>query len=218
MIGGIGAGLIAPYIFNWVAEYPILLALAVLCRPGLALPSDRRWRFLLFGGLAAAALVLIATSLYPIVLGETLFNWIVAVLLVASALFWRAPLPFAAIVAFILLANHDIVEQAGAMSVRSFFGVTKVSETPDGQFRLLQHGTTLHGGQRIREFNGDAPADPPELLMYYWTAPPSRRLSTRCARASPARSATPSSDSALARSPAAPSTATPCISTRSIRR
>ena len=71
-------------------------------------------------------------------------------------------------VAFILLANHNIVEQAGAMSVRSFFGVTKVSETPDGQFRLLQHGTTLHGGQRIREFNGDAPADPPELLMYYW--------------------------------------------------
>ena len=39
MIGGIGAGLIAPYIFNWVAEYPILLALAVLCRPGLALPT-----------------------------------------------------------------------------------------------------------------------------------------------------------------------------------
>ena len=168
VVGGIGAGLIAPYIFNWVAEYPILLALAALCRPGLALPSDRRWRFLLFGGLAAAALVLIVTSLYPIVLGETLFNWTVAVLLVASALFWRAPLPFAAMVAFILLANHNIVEQAGAMSVRSFFGVTKVSETPDGQFRLLQHGTTLHGGQRIREFNGDAPADPPELLMYYW--------------------------------------------------
>jgi hypothetical protein len=71
-------------------------------------------------------------------------------------------------IAFVLLANHNIVEQAGAMSVRSFFGVTKVSETPDGQFRLLQHGTTLHGGQRIREFNGTEPAEPPELLMYYW--------------------------------------------------
>ena len=40
VIGGIAAGLIAPYVFDWVAEYPILLALALLCRPGLALPSD----------------------------------------------------------------------------------------------------------------------------------------------------------------------------------
>jgi hypothetical protein len=168
VVGGIAAGLIAPHIFDWVAEYPILLALAVLCRPGLALPRERPWRYLLFGGLAALALVLMVSALYPVVLGETLFNWTVGILLVVSALFWRAPLPFAAMVAFILLANHNIVEQAGAMSVRSFFGVTKVSETPDGQFRLLQHGTTLHGGQRIRDFNGDVPAEPPELLMYYW--------------------------------------------------
>jgi hypothetical protein len=168
VVGGIGAGLIAPHVFDWVAEYPILLALAVLCRPGLALPRARPWRYLLYGGLATAALVLIITALYPVVLAERLFNWTVGTLLVASALFWRAPLPFAAMVAFILLANHNVVEQAGSMSVRSFFGVTKVTETPDGQFRLLQHGTTLHGGQRIREFNGDAPAEPPELLMYYW--------------------------------------------------
>jgi hypothetical protein len=168
VVGGIAAGLIAPYVFDWVAEYPILLALALLCRPGLALPSERGWRILLFGGLAAAALILIVTTLNSIVLSETVFNRTFGALLIASALFWRAPLPLAAMIAFVLLANHNIVEQAGAMSVRSFFGVTKVSETPDGQFRLLQHGTTLHGGQRIREFNGTEPAEPPELLMYYW--------------------------------------------------
>src|SRR5260370_24221122 len=33
MVGGLFAGLIAPFTFSWVAEYPILLALAVLCRP-----------------------------------------------------------------------------------------------------------------------------------------------------------------------------------------
>ena len=156
VVGGIAAGLIAPHVFDWVAEYPILLALALLCRPGLALPSARGWRILLFGGLAAAALILIVTTLTPVVLSETVFNRTFGALLIASVLFWRAPLPFAAMIAFVLFANHNIVEQAGAMSVRSFFGVTKVSETPDGQFRLLQHGTTLHGGQRIREFNGDA--------------------------------------------------------------
>src|SRR5262252_9364226 len=152
VIGGIGAGLIAPYVFNWVAEYPILIALAVLCRPGLALPGERLHRYLLFGGLAAAVLILIVSTL-----------------LAASALFWRAPLPFAATIAFILLAYHSIVEQPGATSVRSFFGVAKITETADGQFRLLQHGTTLHGGQRIREANGRLAAiDPPELLLYYW--------------------------------------------------
>ena len=33
MVGGLFAGLIAPYAFSWIAEYPILLALAALCRP-----------------------------------------------------------------------------------------------------------------------------------------------------------------------------------------
>jgi hypothetical protein len=171
VIGGLGAGLIAPYVFNWVAEYPILIALAVLCRPGLALPSHRLQRYLLFGGLAAAVLVLIVCAQYPVALSQTAFTWTVATLLAASALFWRAPLPFAAMIAFILLANYSIVEQPGAMSVRSFFGVSRIreTETADGQFRLLQHGTTLHGGQRIREADGRLAAiDPPELLLYYW--------------------------------------------------
>ena len=33
MLGGLFAGLIAPFTFSWIAEYPILLALAALCRP-----------------------------------------------------------------------------------------------------------------------------------------------------------------------------------------
>src|SRR5262249_32906975 len=166
---GIAAGLIAPHVFDWVAEYPILIALVVLCRPGLALPDDRRRRYLLFGGLAAAVLVLIVCALYPVVLGETAFNWTVGAVLAASVLVWRGPVPFGAVSAFGLRVSHSIVEQAGAVSVRSFFGVAKITETADGQFRLLQHGTTLHGGQRIREANGQLAAiDPPELLLYYW--------------------------------------------------
>ena len=38
MVGGLFAGLIAPFAFSWIAEYPILLALAALCRP----PGGRR--------------------------------------------------------------------------------------------------------------------------------------------------------------------------------
>jgi hypothetical protein len=39
MLGGLSVGLIAPNVFNWVAEYPILIVLAVLCRPGLPWPA-----------------------------------------------------------------------------------------------------------------------------------------------------------------------------------
>ena len=39
MVGGLFAGLIAPFTFSWIAEYPILVALAVLCRP----PAEERW-------------------------------------------------------------------------------------------------------------------------------------------------------------------------------
>ncbi|MGB3865296.1 MAG: class I SAM-dependent methyltransferase, partial [Xanthobacteraceae bacterium] len=39
MVGGLFAGLIAPFAFSWIAEYPILIALAALCRP----PSPARW-------------------------------------------------------------------------------------------------------------------------------------------------------------------------------
>ena len=49
MIGGIAAALVAPHTFTWVAEYPILIALAVLCRPGLALPQSLPLRYALFG-------------------------------------------------------------------------------------------------------------------------------------------------------------------------
>ena len=169
VIGGIAAGLIAPQVFDWVAEYPILLALALLCRPGLARPRDRGRRAVLLAGLAAAALALLVCTAFPITLSEAGFNWTIGALLVASLLFWRAPLPFAAIIAFVLLVNHNAGDQAHAVSIRSFFGVSKVSQTSDGQFRLLQHGTTLHGGQRLREASGLAAAiDPPELFFYYW--------------------------------------------------
>jgi hypothetical protein len=168
VVGGIAAGLIAPHVFNWVAEYPILIALALLCRPGPLLPDDDRLRYLLLLGLAAAVILLIVSTLVSVTVDENYFNWIFGTLIAVSVLFWRAPLAMAATIGFVLLFNHNVIEQAGAISVRSFFGVAKINESTDGQFRLLQHGTTLHGGQRIRDPDGQPAAQPLELLMYYW--------------------------------------------------
>jgi hypothetical protein len=89
-------------------------------------------------------------------------------LLALSVLFWREPLPFAGILGFVLIGNHILIEEPGATTVRSFFGVAKISETYDGRFRVLSHGTTLHGGQRIRDDNGELTTGRPEPIMYYY--------------------------------------------------
>ena len=64
MVGGLFAGLIAPFLFSWVAEYPILVALAALCRPATAerWPRMTRWYWPL---IAAVAVVLIVPSFSP---------------------------------------------------------------------------------------------------------------------------------------------------------
>src|SRR5262249_51907567 len=98
VIGGGAAALIAPPLFNWVAEYPILIALAVLCRPGRWLPDDCRWRAALFADLALVALLLVVAivrpaALYPELLDDNALRWVFGALLVASVPLWRAPLP-----------------------------------------------------------------------------------------------------------------------------
>src|SRR5207237_4802161 len=55
VIGGVATGLIAPHVFNWVAEYPILIALAALWRPRPGLPRGPTRPHLPFGGGTAAA-------------------------------------------------------------------------------------------------------------------------------------------------------------------
>src|SRR6201987_4107746 len=56
MLGGLFAGLIAPFTFSWIAEYPILLAFAALCRPASdeRLPRWSRWYWPLLAVLAVA--------------------------------------------------------------------------------------------------------------------------------------------------------------------
>src|SRR6185437_13425506 len=59
MVGGLFAGLIAPFAFSWVAEYPILLALATLCRPteNERWPAWSRWYWPFLAVLAIALIV-----------------------------------------------------------------------------------------------------------------------------------------------------------------
>jgi hypothetical protein len=185
MIGGLSAGLIAPHVFSWVAEYPILIVLALLCRPGLALPQgNTRWLWL--GAIVIAAISLYALRESSERLGDSAKLFGTIALLAWLILMWKRPLVSAAIVSFILVANILNNEDATAMSVRSFFGVHKITETASGNYRVLMHGTTIHGAERItpeepdeeeEDANGGeqkpaALGGRPKSLTYYWDGSP----------------------------------------------
>jgi hypothetical protein len=167
MIGGIAAGLIAPYTFSWVAEYPILIVLAALCRPGLKLPREPHGRYVLVGALAVVVAVMIAFAKFHPGYEETRFDWIIGSILAVAVLFWFAPLPFATCVAIALFIDRVYIDSGNTYSVRSFFGVARVEESTDGRFRVLSHGTTMHGAERIRDERGDPLSGRPDLLTYY---------------------------------------------------
>jgi hypothetical protein len=174
MVGGLFAGLIAPYAFSWVAEYPILIALAALSRPTAA---ERGWGWSRFFWplLAVLAVVLIVPSQTR---GE-LFERIeeqrvyvaggVAVLVVLLALGLNASrLKLAALAALALALIRVYPADDGRVeTVRSFFGVHKIVTTPSGQYHVLMHGTTIHGAQKFANSDGTPVSGRPEPITYY---------------------------------------------------
>ena len=57
-------------------------------------------------------------------------------------------------------------------TARSFFGVHKVAEVADGKARILYHGTTIHGAQRLRNDDGTPVNGSPMPLTYYYPQGP----------------------------------------------
>src|SRR5690348_4788597 len=174
MLGGLFAGLIAPYSFSWIAEYPILLALAALCRPQGAerLPDWTRWYWPF---VAVVAVVLIA----PFYSGGKMWDWLedhrvwvagsVAMLaallaLILNASRWKI---FATVVVALVLIRLYPSDDGRVETVRSFFGVHKILVTPDGQYHVLMHGTTIHGAQKFLNDDGSKVDGRPEPISYY---------------------------------------------------
>ncbi|MDB5636894.1 MAG: hypothetical protein JWP51_1802, partial [Bradyrhizobium sp.] len=138
MVGGLFAGLIAPYTFSWIAEYPILVALAALCRPAGADERLARWSRWYWPLLATLAVALIA----PAFGSGKVFGWFndhmvyvvsaVAITAVMLVILLRADRwKLAAIVTLALVLIRVYPSDDGRVdTVRSFFGVHKIVVTP----------------------------------------------------------------------------------------
>jgi hypothetical protein len=176
VIGGIFAGLLAPYLFNQTYEYPILVVAALLALPGALSGTVRNFVWRVWPAPVAAALAVILYYVFDIRMPPqaAVFLQAALVLLVCWMLFQRrdpARLAALAIVGFVVTGFWQpglrLIE-----TTRSFFGVHRVVETITGTHRLLVHGNTIHGAERVREADGTPVQGKPEPLTYYYFGGP----------------------------------------------
>ena len=164
MLGGFFCAIVAPLLFDWAYEHPLLIVAAALLVPQYALVSwPPRLHRLLAAGLPVLALLMsFITERYLFVLVER--NWSgqgelavmagsIAVSLIALACLGRR-WAFAACLAALMLSYggwSTLERSAGDSRTRSYFGIYEVSVRADGSARVLTHGTTLHGIQNLEE-------------------------------------------------------------------
>ncbi len=181
MLGGLFSGLVAPFAFSWVAEYPILAVLAVLCRPSSKeinrrlwspapsfWPAVNRW---FWPAAVATTVLLIIPSFDGFRFDDDTDSYrtlLVLILGTASLALLRDPPKSAAAVALAFFAIWLYpINENNAESLRSFFGVHKIFESDDGRFRILKHGSTIHGAQMIEDEDGEAIVGRPKPVTYY---------------------------------------------------
>jgi hypothetical protein len=172
VVGGIAAAILAPLLLDTVAEYPLLLALSLLCGPGVFAIG---WRRFLRG-----------TTVFSAILAAVLTAWIIsagamldlsaqtaaafAILSLAAVMvIERREMHRAWVAALAIFAMTVAFDRHGEATLlkRSFFGVHSVRDTAGGEYRLLFHGTTLHGAIRISDAAPETPHRRPEPLSYY---------------------------------------------------
>ncbi|WP_375404384.1 spermidine synthase [uncultured Sphingomonas sp.] len=156
VLGGVFAGLLAPVLFDWTYEYPLLILAAGLLTPQLYLTEWiksvwTRYPWPALAAVAATVAAMVGARVYgPYRLfGEgqpgLLFIAVAGVgLLVVGARAGYMLLLGAAVVLFGGYRSLELSFQGDART-RSYFGVYTIKEAP--RSRELDHGTTVHGVQ-----------------------------------------------------------------------
>jgi len=165
VMGGAFTTLVSPFVFNWVAEYPLLIVAALFCRPALWRAERREIRiFALIGLLVAVTINNPLVEHFVMPQGAGFYAIAISAFAVAAAIsLWRSE---ALHLLFVLLvAGLSFAMQAASGNLhaeRSFFGVVKAFHAQDGKFTVMAHGTTEHGAMRTAETSGR-----PTPIAYY---------------------------------------------------
>lgn len=158
MLGGLFCAIIAPLVFDWAYEHPLLVLAAALLVPQYELvPWPPRWRWLLSIALPLLAMIVSYFAntgrFIEMVNGweaATMLASIVVSLLALACL--GRPWPFVFGLAALMLSygGWSTLQRTGSGDrTRSYFGIYEVSRRYDGTVQVLTHGTTLHGMQNL---------------------------------------------------------------------
>lgn len=147
VIGGAFNAFLAPLLFKTVLEYPLAITLALLLLPrGGASMNALRVALACAAPAAAVAVALGVLNIQP----EARIGWVIMALAAAGAVAARnGRLASALLVGLVMALGARFAPLSEAKEVRrGFFGVHRVVEE-DG-YRLLMHGTTIHGVEALR--------------------------------------------------------------------
>jgi len=156
VVGGLFNAFVAPAVFSWVLEYPIMVLAGCLIRPwgGRSISSLHTTILFLGIGAALASVGVLAQFVgkYPFDDLMALAKIFLAITTVCVFLLRGHALPMTAVGLVLMMAAFTIGDRVDVEETRrSFFGVMRTSHTDipglGGSVRMLSHGTTLHGAQ-----------------------------------------------------------------------
>jgi hypothetical protein len=158
MLGGLFCAIVAPLLFDWAYEHPLLVLAAAFLVPQYELmPWPRRFAWLLSIAVPVLAL-LISFFASTRAFAEMVSDWEAGTMLVSIAVSLLALAclgrrwPFAVSLAALMLSygGWGTLQRTGTGDrTRSYFGIYEVSQRYDGTVQVLTHGTTLHGMQNL---------------------------------------------------------------------
>jgi SAM-dependent methyltransferase len=158
VIGGLFCAIVAPLLFNWTWEHPILLIAAALLLPQARLFSlgeeqifgKRNWILvtLIFAVIALGIALYIGTEM-PVESSRFKTALILAILIIGLVVSGRRT-AFCIVIAAAMLANGawtNLALSANGARMRSYFGTYTINNDDVARVRWLSHGTTMHGMQ-----------------------------------------------------------------------
>jgi len=152
VLGGIFNALVAPMVFSTPFEYPAAIILACLIRP--VTMQEQKTKSLMRTTFPVFIFVLtfaLALTIPRLEFRAQLEHGIVLLLplLLCFVFSFRRPFIFALSLAALMFASIPYLNASveTLATERNFFGVWRVTTSPNEEFRRLYHGSTVHGVQ-----------------------------------------------------------------------
>ncbi len=169
-LGGLFCALIAPLVFDWTWEHPILILAAAALIPQrrlFSLGEERKFgadglrRIAVAIGVLAMGIALYVALELPLTVNPERVI-LIGIIIALGVLVIGLRAGYVIVVTALLFANgglHNARLSWDGERTRSYFGTYSINASQDGRLRWLSHGTTMHGMQLM--------AQPTRPISYY---------------------------------------------------